>query len=326
MCKIEHWKQKVAESILNDKKTQIQGYKLKVSKIPETLYRYRAIGTVESLEWVIDTIKNGGLWCSKNTKLNDPFEFRSTMTSTKSADYLNSKTMDRADCIARLKKEGKDTSRLENASDDEWLYEYIKADMPEAAEVISEDILKCIMEEQLMELLERNQKNIYNITSDVLRVACFSERYNNVPMWAHYTTDHEGVCLEYAKSSLNDCIKARLYPVVYVDVLPDIHQLFGDKVDKIDNSAMAILAQYVCIHKLLDWSYEEEWRMLQTIDDCSGDGTHIAFPAPTGLILGCNISPANKERLLDVAEKNKTNISEMKVTSRGLVKDSILEF
>ena len=71
------WKIKLANAILSGDKTVET--ELTVSEMPDKLYRYRPLKCDKSLDRVVDTLRNGKLWCSSSSELNDPFEFRSTL-------------------------------------------------------------------------------------------------------------------------------------------------------------------------------------------------------------------------------------------------------
>lgn len=61
--------------------------------------------------------------------------------------------------------------------------------------------------------------NLSNSLSDTLGVCCFSEDVYNKLMWAHYSEESKGYCLEYDISPIIDIGKSGygFYPVIYSD-------------------------------------------------------------------------------------------------------------
>lgn len=95
-------------------------------------------------------------------------------------------------------------------------------------------------------------------------VACFSEKWENPPMWAHYSK-YTGVCLVYDLKKLKSYVNAgdiiglpglgmgykrRLEKVIYRTKLPNTND---------PNKAL--------MRKNIDWSYEKEWR-IRSADKC----------------------------------------------------------
>jgi hypothetical protein len=82
-------------------------------------------------------------------------------------------------------------------------------------------------------------------------VISYSEKKNNLLMWAHYADMHRGICLEFSMD--HDKWKGGVHKVGYSKKLPilDFSNGFWN------NAAMKIL-----LTKSIDWKYEKEWRRI----------------------------------------------------------------
>ncbi|MBE6659288.1 MAG: DUF2971 domain-containing protein [Ruminococcaceae bacterium] len=88
---------------------------------------------------------------------------------------------------------------------------------------------------------------------DCFRVACFSERFDVMPMWALYAADHTGYVIEYDLEKMTIEQKNNLYKVAY---------LSKSDLKHIDNH-IPRLPIYNLIQKDSECSYELEWRMIK---------------------------------------------------------------
>lgn len=88
------------------------------------------------------------------------------------------------------------------------------------------------------------------VNLETLRFASFSEKKNNMPMWAHYSGNHTGICFEYTTAGLITNSTLELWPVYYVDKLIDRSDFASIERMKYDPAKLA------SISKLTEWSYE----------------------------------------------------------------------
>lgn len=101
---------------------------------------------------------------------------------------------------------------------------------------------------------------------------CLTHNYDNLLMWAHYADSHTGVCLEFDITMDLDTFYSPL-PVKYTQDYPYYDYIY----DK-GGAVRAIL------HKSLDWSYEEEYRIIKP----GGFGLRkITSDSLTSVIFGC---------------------------------------
>lgn len=112
-------------------------------------------------------------------------------------------------------------------------------------------------------------------------ICCFSQVYDNILMWSHYTDSHKGVCLKYDITKDSDFF---VTPVV-VNYQKKYEQLnYITEQDKIVDKLISA--------KSLDWEYEKEIRIIK--------------PTSSGLI------KFKKEALIEVLFGCKTEDKEIK--------------
>ena len=66
-----------------------------------------------------------------------------------------------------------------------------------------------------------------------LRVACFTNRNDSIPMWSFYSDNHRGFCVEYEMHSL---VRDWLMPVIYSNERVDISDTIGEMIFKVGES------------------------------------------------------------------------------------------
>ena len=99
-------------------------------------------------------------------------------------------------------------------------------------------------------------KHRINGFKDCYRVACFSERLDLMTMWAHYAANHTGYVIEYDLSKIAKFQKEILYKVAYFS---------KEDINKADFS-IPRFPIFNLLQKDVEWSYEQEWRMVKTRD------------------------------------------------------------
>jgi len=130
-------------------------------------------------------------------------------------------------------------------------------------------------------------------TLGAMGVVCFTERPDNLLMWAHYTSKHEGICLGF------EDIAERLdvQNVQYSKTLPRLRLV--DLLPPKDSEATRVRLQTKSYH----WSYEREWRFIIGSTKFSSDGDprrKVPF-SPHELrrvIFGCRIAPEKRQEIM----------------------------
>lgn len=82
-------------------------------------------------------------------------------------------------------------------------------------------------------------------------VSCFSEKNDDILMWAHYANKHQGICLVFSTASK---FFDGLVPVKYVPKRPAMSVLPKSNPDRV----IELMST-----KLNHWAYEEEWRLFR---------------------------------------------------------------
>lgn len=131
-------------------------------------------------------------------------------------------------------------------------------------------------------------------------VTCFSERPDDLLLWAHYGGAHRGICLEFDTSS--PLLAGKLHKVSYSDEIPVLNvvdELLGD-----GSFYLRLL-----LRKASCWSYEREWRAIHT-----EAGTEYCYgvDALTGVYFGAQLSTAERDLLAHVLYGSPTKMYELR--------------
>lgn len=288
--------------------------------MPSKLFRYRDLNE-ESIEFRIGEIARGELYLSHPKELNDPLEATSLLHSSSTYDYPHKKDL----YENQFRKSLSDTERKDIFDDEHWLeklhyFVAVKsADKRNPEEIIN--LLKDIMREEY----ERLNCSISDTARQMVRLACFTTKANNLPMWNHYANAHKGICLEYDTTNITDIYQInRLFPVVYGSNMPDCTYMLqkGDK-------ALGLMYDYMAMHKLEDWKYEDEWRMIYNVgswyfspEDVPPEfwarGKVIYFIKPSRIILGAEIEEKFELIIRKTAEESCIPVVKARMTEYGL--------
>lgn len=308
------WKNEFWKMLLSkEESAYTASYPFKKKHIPKKLYRYRSIHDFDSFERIINEIQTGEIYLAHPATFNDPFDCASVLNSTNAGDYLN---RDKFKAVFAEDISNKNLMRIFDSED--WFSElakYIESEHPQ----IRPDKLKRLF---LMGLSDEN-KGITDIIRSGVRIACLSETNCNIPMWYHYTGNFSGVCIEYDTENISLKSSNLLFPVTYADTFIDITKGFYEKLMPADISLYMLIAS----HKLIDWSYEREWRIImpasmlgfnENESYASRKGKLYHFIKPTKVILGCNIHSVAEKAIMYTCEKHGIECVKSKVTEYGL--------
>lgn len=154
-----------------------------------------------------------------------------------------------------------------------------------------------------------------NRTKDVYLICSFTKNLvDNMPMWAHYSNNHRGYCIEY--EVLNPKL---VYPISYEEerfgiasILTSLfdltYKIYKGEIDENnkDYQFYCSLVTHFGLIKHKSWNYENEYRVLHA--DLNGNKYGALIPS---IQLGLNIkkifignqcSAENKKRLKSIAE------------------------
>lgn len=297
----------------------INALEFKRSHIPKKLYRYRS---TKNLDYLREEICGGEIFLSLPSEMNDPFDSHSVLGEKHPASYIQPK-----DAYMSRFKDIMDKDTFDRIfSDDNW-FELMTLFAAENSSSSNEvDAIKGGIFYATMKILEGINTTLNDTINKSYRFACFTEKSTNLPMWNHYANGHAGVCLEYDISTIKDIyILNRLFPIKYSDKLPDGALLAMQR--KINESAFLDL---FLMHKLNDWSYESEWRLIlnpgtwfnnlgEIPIDYWTKGKIIKFSRPSKVFLGTRIKDSDEEEIRKWCKEHNIPVKKMKCTEYGLV-------
>ena len=107
---------------------------------------------------------------------------------------------------------------------------------------------------------------------DYWQISCFSEKWNSLPMWAYYASNHTGFCFKY---DLNILDRANDY---HTCILNSLHKVWYS-----DNKPYDAKGRYSCLVKAQDWSHEQEWRLINWRST-----PRVSLPCMTEVYVGIN--------------------------------------
>ena len=293
--------------------------KLKDARMPTKLYQYRSINTLdnpERLNWILEVIKTGKLFCSSNADLNDPLDLQSILSSNHASTYIESIASAAGD--RNIASTYHAIKFLTPFFKWRWKKDGLSSEEIAAFDTSINDIVMTWTED-----LQAQHSDLL----DVARIVCFTEKHDNLPMWWFYADERRGLCLEFDVSELSITDKMFIFPVNYTcklfDAVEVVHRYDEKRIKNLSTDARDFFALlYSCIlpctHKLLDWSYESEWRYVMVNQD------FFEFVKPKKIILGDKIDVVKEKIILDTADVLNTAVSKMKITKYGFQEDTLI--
>lgn len=146
------------------------------------------------------------------------------------------------------------------------------------------------------EEIKKNKRNAFRIRNQFAEqanefyqnsgVCCFSEKRDNILLWAHYADNHRGICLKFSKGISE--IATMTGRIQYKDKYEKA-SFFNDKGDAV---------YHLIFTKSKDWIYEKEVRSINILDYGNVD-----FKAEylTEIIFGCKTEKSVVSRMKKVA-------------------------
>jgi len=276
--------------------------------IPKSLYKYACLPSIEKehLQKRVSTLKaleTSHIWASNPKQFNDPY-----------------------DCMPAYDIEeailsDEDILKAEN----DFNVKFTKIDGKVTLGEFSNKMESLIEEEHgpinksaLEEARYKNNSQIYNVGAHFQQrnlIACFTEHNDNLPMWAHYSNNHSGYCLEYDFhknsniESWNLENSRQLYPVLYDTERPNSA---GGTTEKFRSSLFKAR-----LTKSKDWEYEAEWRYILPFPysysiEIEEKGRLVPAPKLTAIYLGLNTNSLDTEQLLHIGSIQKTPVYKMR--------------
>lgn len=149
-----------------------------------------------------------------------------------------------------------------------------------------------------------------------------------MPMWAHYSNNHQGFCVAYdMKNPANTALSGCTFPVQYTDERLDITSFMknyangvSSEIDKqmaqgiktivINDLSLIYVAQYLCNIKHSTWQYEKEFRCT---NGANAKGMPYIDAVPKAIYIGMNCQEQNRNKLVAIARKLSIPVYQMRL-------------
>lgn len=152
---------------------------------------------------------------------------------------------------------------------------------------------------------------VYTKIKSFVYTSSFSYKYNSMPMWAHYASNHEGICVEYEVID-----NSKLYEIQYfvgkIDIGFEMEKLYEEYVhmDINENEYFDTLNKinvWLYTIKSHEWKYEQEVRVILNYNIYDKPGINISCEE-LGLKIKCiyigiNCSEENEKEIKLLAEQ-----------------------
>lgn len=260
------WKIEHEELLLLDKFNEAQDLKLKY--LPPSMFRYRALN-----DFTLGDLQSSSVYMCNLEHLNDPYE-----------------------CIAKISHRSAELAIFGSTDFPEMFKELFNSNITEdeiSLIVNSEDLLfkfneichhKGLLSLEDYKVIQSKGKSLlpphlFERLDDPMKVCSFSERFDSMLMWSHYSDQHKGICIEYDFSEHIE-VNSFLYPIVYSDDLFEF-SLFQENSTHPSNQLIISSTR-----KARDWHYEKEWRLIYPAVEEQNQPGHLVVPTPKAIYLG----------------------------------------
>lgn len=176
---------------------------------------------------------------------------------------------------------------------------------------------------EVIRLNERFNNEMNNRIADIkaafekmrreLGIACFSESCQSLLMWAHYANNHRGICVQYNMRDMISKYNITPMPIIYSDKKTVIKSLNMKTLEK-DGFGYSIRS---ILSKSREWSYEKEWRAINTDIALANTwrenktGALFDMIPPSSIILGCQATSDFENQVKEYCESSKINLYKM---------------
>ena len=190
---------------------------------------------------------------------------------------------------------------------DEWVDFFCRRNMhPEA----SRNLIKARLKEGFLKqkkdgILYEGKESFDD--GNRLRASCFSEKRDSPLMWGHYADNHRGICLSFKSILTGDHYVLPLateyalpfWKVTYTEIKPKPVNLLNGDTKEIER----IIYDFY-LTKFCDWYYENEYRLLATIDDREEKSTiNFQKDALEGIIFGLKVKPKDAQHIKAIVDE-----------------------
>lgn len=325
MKNIRNWKKEYYELLRSGKfEDYSKALELKKQNLPKYLYRYRPF----RIDRINRTRKEifGFVYLSNIKGFNDPYDTKSILNDGRDLFIEKIKNDYKKSALKLFSTEELNAIFSKN----DWFDEMIVQGLGKEA-VIKKDALevKDSIKGAIYKELVNYTDTFNKMLEEQIRITCFTERWNNLPMWYHYADQYNGYCIEYNTSQIEEILFVnRLLPVNYVkkyrEIIIDFLQSDYKKGDSFN-----IMDEYATT-KLRDWNYECEWRLVLNLnmiyesensipEIVKKKGPELLFVKPSRIIIGANMDEENIRVIEKECQKFNVNMVRTEISSSGLI-------
>lgn len=265
--------------------------------IDRKLYKYYS-----NTGYAIDSIKNRRIHLDNPRKFNDPFEAAfccyhySRQPITDTAKRIVSKVHKYvASAFGNPRQNEILSAMMIYTMNNHW-----QSDEVVTVSAAVENIYNCFGKvdftlDEFCDLIDQGFLSVDPFLHVECKISCFSEIKDSILMWSYYAHSHEGLCVEYdlskleEKSALNQQIIKSLSKVHYSPIRADnLH------VEQENNSYLNFLTSKSDV-----WTHEHEWRII-----CETDEEYLPLDCISGIYIGAkfNTNSARYRNLIKAAD------------------------
>lgn len=158
-------------------------------------------------------------------------------------------------------------------------------------------------------------------------VVCFTTKYDNLLMWAHYANNHSGICIEFDSSAnhFNGKFKDDYYEDIGIlkKVSYQLERPSYIEPQELENNTSSWFV------KSPEWEYEEEQRILISLDMAKYDSDKSMYffelepSIIKSIILGCQMKKSEKDEIFNKCQKFGISVKESFIHSHQFKLDII---
>lgn len=152
--------------------------------------------------------------------------------------------------------------------------------------------------------IKRDYEEYSDFLKRTFRISCFTTSPFSQLMWSSYADCHRGFCLEYTIIP-NDPqyheVLYNLFPLIYCKTRPNItEQLVRFQNVKPTEEHLWKIYSHGVLRKSIDWSYQNEWRLLLPFGRNKEENYNVTFFPITKVFLGNRMSAEARKKIIDI--------------------------
>lgn len=236
-------------------------------KIPEKVYKYGSWPDA----YTKDVLLNNRLYLSYPNEFNDPFD--SDLNIIRSIGTTLSWIRNILFTQQYIQKKNRKY----------WIVFFLWKTAPFIMNFLGKGIMHRVGKNKTLGSLSSKFNHVNSVVKNSIKVYCFSAVKDNILMWSQYADKHTGICLEFDTAVFKD----KLFKVHYID------SFIEATYKNIVNTKEKFLIQKSNI-----WEYEQEHRIVYTLDAMNNIYCPIPEECITGVICGCQMKDEDFQSLI----------------------------